>query len=255
MKIENSTFFVTGGGSGLGAASARLLAESGANVTIADVNDEAGERTASDIGKQARFVHTDVTDERSTQEALDAAVDAFGELRGVVNCAGVGPAEKVVGKRGVHSLESFTKAVQINLIGTFNTIRLAAAMMMKNEPDEDGERGVIVNTASVAAFDGQIGQAAYSASKGGVVSMTLPIARELAESGIRVMTIAPGIFDTPMLAALPEAARESLGGQVPFPSRLGKPEEYAALVAHIVENQMLNGEVIRLDGSIRMAAR
>lgn len=255
MEIAGSTFFVTGGGSGLGAASARLLADSGASVLLADVNDEAGEQTAGDIGERARFVHTDVTDEESTQKALEEAVNAFGGLGGLINCAGVGPAEKVVGKRGVHSLESFTKAVGINLIGTFNTIRLASAMMMENEPDDAGERGVIVNTASVAAFDGQIGQAAYSASKGGVAAMTLPIARELAESGIRVMTIAPGIFDTPMLAALPEAARESLGGQVPFPSRLGRPEEYARLVAHIVENQMLNGEVIRLDGSIRMAPR
>ncbi len=255
MEIAGSTFFVTGGGSGLGGASARLLAGSGANVLIADVNAETGEQTAGDIGERARFVHTDVTDEESTKKALEEAVNAFGGLGGLINCAGVGPAEKVVGKRGVHSLESFTKAVQINLIGTFNTIRLASAMMMENEPDEAGERGVIVNTASVAAFDGQIGQAAYSASKGGVAAMTLPIARELAESGIRVMTIAPGIFDTPMLAALPDAARESLGNQVPFPSRLGRPEEYARLVGHIVENQMLNGEVIRLDGSIRMAPR
>jgi NAD(P)-dependent dehydrogenase (short-subunit alcohol dehydrogenase family) len=255
MEIRGGTFFVTGGGSGLGAATVRRLAQDGANVLIADVDEEAGEELAADIGNGTRFVRTDVTDEESTQVALDAARDAFGGLHGLVNCAGTGPAEKVVGKRGTHSLDSFVKAVQINLVGTFNPIRLASPIMMENEPTEDGERGVIVNTASVAAFDGQIGQAAYSASKGGVASMTLPVAREMAEHGIRVMTIAPGLFETPMLAALPEDAQESLGNQVPFPSRLGRPEEYAALVKHIVENQMLNGEVIRLDGAIRMAPR
>ena len=253
MEIQGRAFFVTGGGSGLGAATVRRLAQDGANVLIADVDEEAGEELAADIGDGARFAHADVTDEKSTQGALDAARDTFGGLHGLVNCAGIGPAEKVVGKRGVHSLDSFVNAVQINLVGTFNPIRLAAPIMMENEPNEDGERGVIVNTASVAAFDGQIGQAAYSASKGGVASMTLPVAREMAEHGIRVMTIAPGIFETPMLAALPEDAQESLGNQVPFPSRLGRPEEYAALVKHIVDNQMLNGEVIRLDGAIRMA--
>ncbi|PLS87684.1 MAG: 3-hydroxyacyl-CoA dehydrogenase [Actinobacteria bacterium] len=255
MRTEGHTFIVTGGGSGLGAATARLLVRRGAGVVVADVNEEAGKAMAADLGKKARFVRTDVTDEDSVQGAVDAARDEFGGLHGLVNCAGIGPAEKVVGKRGVHSLGSFTKAVQINLIGTFNAIRLAAPILMENEPDEGGERGVIVNTASVAAYDGQIGQAAYAASKGGVVSMTLPIARELASSGIRVVTIAPGIFETPMLAALPEAARDSLGKQVPFPSRLGRPEEYAALVGHIVENSMLNGEVVRLDGAIRMAPR
>jgi NAD(P)-dependent dehydrogenase (short-subunit alcohol dehydrogenase family) len=254
MEIQGRTFFVTGGGSGLGAATVRRLAQDGANVLIADVDEEAGEELATDIGEQARFARADVTDEESTQGALDATLDTFGELHGLINCAGIGPAEKVVGKRGVHSLDSFVKAVQINLVGTFNPIRLAAPIMMENEPDEGGERGVIVNTASVAAFDGQIGQAAYSASKGGVASMTLPVAREMAGHGIRVMTIAPGLFETPMLAALPEDAQESLGKQVPFPSRLGRPEEYAALVNHIIENQMLNGEVIRLDGAIRMAA-
>ena len=253
MEIQGRTFFVTGGGSGLGAATVRRLAQDGANVLIADVDEEAGEELAADIGEEARFARADVTDEESTQGALDAARDAFGSLHGLINCAGIGPAEKVVGKRGAHSLDSFVKAVQINLVGTFNPIRLAAPIMMENEPTEDGERGVIVNTASVAAFDGQIGQAAYSASKGGVASMTLPVAREMAEHSIRVMTIAPGLFETPMLAALPEDAQESLGNQVPFPSRLGRPEEYAALVKHIVENQMLNGEVIRLDGAIRMA--
>ena len=255
MEIRGRTFFVTGGGSGLGAATVRRLAQDGANVLIADVDEEAGEELAADIGDGTRFVRTDVTDEESTQVALDAARDAFGGLHGLVNCAGIGPAEKVVGKRGTHSLDSFVKALQINLVGTFNPIRLASPIMMENEPTEDGERGVIVNTASVAAFDGQIGQAAYSASKGGVASMTLPVAREMAEHGIRVMTIAPGLFETPMLASLPEDAQESLGNQVPFPSRLGRPEEYAALIKHIVENQMLNGEVIRLDGAIRMAPR
>ena len=255
MQIENSTFFVTGGGSGLGAATARLLAENGANVVLADVNEEAGEQTASEIGSGAKFIHTDVTDEGSVKDALDSAIETFGALNGVVNCAGIGPAARVVGKRGVHDLGLFTKTVEINLIGTFNVIRLAAVKLAENEPDEDGERGVIVNTASVAAYDGQIGQAAYAASKGGVVSLTLPVARELASSGIRVVTIAPGIFETPMLAALPEEAKDSLGKQVPFPSRLGRPEEYAALAKHIVENRMLNGEVIRLDGAIRMAPR
>jgi NAD(P)-dependent dehydrogenase (short-subunit alcohol dehydrogenase family) len=253
VEIQGCTFLVTGGGSGLGAATVRRLAHEGANVLIADVDEEAGEELAADIGDGTRFVRTDVTDETSTQGAFDVARDVFGGLHGLVNCAGIGPAEKVVGKRGVHSLGSFAKAVQINLVGTFNPIRLAAPIMMGNEPTEDRERGVIVNTASVAAFDGQIGQAAYSASKGGVASMTLPVAREMAEHGIRVMTIAPGLFETPMLAALPEDAQKSLGNQVPFPSRLGRPEEYAALVKHIVENQMLNGEVIRLDGAIRMA--
>ncbi len=253
MEINGNTFLVVGGGSGLGEATARTIAEAGGNVLIADINEENGENVAGDLGEKAKFVRTDVTDEASTQGAFDVARDAFGGLHGLVNCAGIGPAEKVVGKRGVHSLDSFVKAVQINLVGTFNPIRLAAPIMMENEPTEDGERGVIVNTASVAAYDGQIGQAAYSASKGGVASMTLPVARELAKHGIRVVTIAPGLFETPMLAALPEDAQESLGNQVPFPSRLGRPEEYAALVKHIVENQMLNGEVIRLDGAIRMA--
>lgn len=254
MEIENKTFFVTGGGSGLGAATARLLAGRGGSVLIADVDEEAGERTASEIGGGAKYFQTDVTDEGSVQGALDSAEESFGSLNGVVNCAGIGPAAKVVGRKGVHDLGLFTKTVEINLVGTFNVIRLAAARLSENEPDEDGERGVIVNTASVAAYEGQIGQAAYAASKGGVVALTLPVARELAGSGIRVMTIAPGIFQTPMLAALPEDAKDSLGKQVPFPPRLGKPEEYAALVVHIVHNQMLNGEVIRLDGSIRMSA-
>jgi NAD(P)-dependent dehydrogenase (short-subunit alcohol dehydrogenase family) len=255
VELRGRTFLITGGGSGLGAATARLLAESGANVLIADVNREAGEGMAAALGARSRFAETNVADEASVQAAVNLASDAFGGLHGVVNCAGIAIAERALGKNGPHPLASFTKVIQVNLIGTFNVIRLAAAVMAQNEPTAGGERGVIVNTASVAAFDGQIGQAAYSASKGGVVSMTLPLAREFARFGIRVMTIAPGIFETPMLAALPEAARQSLGQQVPFPSRLGQPSEYAALVKHIVENEMLNGEVIRLDGAIRPAPK
>ena len=247
MNVEGSTFLVAGGGSGLGEATARLLAESGANVVVADLKSE-------ELPENVRFVETDVTDNRSVQAAVDAALE-FGGLHGAINCAGVAIAEKVVGREGPHPLDAFDWVVRINLIGTFNVIRLAAEAMAGNEPTEGGERGVVVNTASIAAFDGQIGQAAYAASKGGVVAMTLPIARELARSGIRVMTIAPGTFDTPMLAGLPEEARESLGRQVPFPPRLGRPEEFAALVRHIIENEMLNGEVIRLDGAIRMTAR
>jgi NAD(P)-dependent dehydrogenase (short-subunit alcohol dehydrogenase family) len=253
LEIENNTFLVTGGGSGLGAATARSLAQSGGNVLVADINDEAGEKLAGEIGEKARFVRTDVTDEESVEGALDTVRDAFGSLHGLINCAGVGPAKKVLGRKGPHPLEDFNKVVEINLVGTFNPLRLAAAVMAENEPTRDGERGVIVNTASVAAFDGQIGQAAYAASKGAVVSMTLPLARELASHGIRVMTIAPGIFETPMAAGLPEEVRDSLSRQTPFPPRLGRPEEYAALVKHIIENEMLNGEVIRLDGAIRMA--
>jgi NAD(P)-dependent dehydrogenase (short-subunit alcohol dehydrogenase family) len=246
VRIVESTFLVAGGGSGLGEATVRMLVDSGARVVVADLRGEAPEG--------CRFVETDVTDEGSVRAAVNAALEVGG-LRGAVNCAGVASAEKVLGREGPHSLDSFANVVQINLIGTFNVIRLSAEAMVSNDPSGSGERGVIVNTASVAAFDGQIGQVAYAASKGGVVALTLPVARELAKSGIRVMTIAPGIFDTPMMAGLPEAARDSLGKQVPFPSRLGKPEEYADLVKHIIENEMLNGEVIRLDGSIRMAPR
>ena len=247
MEISGRTFLVTGGGSGLGLATARVLAGAGANVVVADL--KVGEAPPN-----TRFVETEVTDEESVGAAVEAALES-GPLHGVVNCAGVAIAEKAVGRDGPHSLGSFTRVIGVNLIGTFNVIRLAAAAMVGNRPDEEGGRGVIVNTASVAAFDGQIGQAAYAASKGGVVSMTLPLAREFARSGIRVATIAPGLFDTPMMASLPEEARASLGNQVPFPSRLGRPEEYAALVRHIVENDLLNGEVIRLDGAIRMAPR
>ena len=246
MEIPGRTFLVTGGGSGLGLATARMLAGAGAHVVAADLRGETGAST--------RFVETDVTDEASVAAAVEAALES-GPLYGVVNCAGVAIAEKALGRDGPHSLDSFVKVIQVNLVGTFNVIRLAAAAMVGNEPDEEGGRGVIVNTASVAAFDGQIGQAAYAASKGGVASMTLPLAREFARSGIRVATIAPGLFDTPMMAGLPEEARRSLGDQVPFPSRLGRPEEYAALVRHIVENDLINGEVIRLDGAIRMAPR
>lgn len=255
MQLQGNTFLVSGGSSGLGAATIRRLVAAGANGIIADVNEEAGQALAAELGSSVRFVRTDVTDEASVKTAVSTAVDTFGALQGAINCAGVAIAAKVLSSRGIHDLSAFSKVIEINLIGTFNVIRLAAAAMSQNEANEGGERGVIVNTASVAAFDGQIGQAAYSASKGGVVGMTLPIARELAGQGIRVMTIAPGIFETPMLAGLPEKARESLGQQVPFPSRLGRPDEYAALVQHIVENGMLNGEVIRLDGAIRMAPR
>ena len=246
---------VTGGGSGLGCATAEMIVAAGGRVVIADINDVAGKAAAARLGGSARLVKTDVTSEQDVQQAVSTAIKAFGALTGVVNAAGIGPAARVVGRDGPMPLDQFARVIQINLIGTFNAIRLAAAAMQNNQPNEAGERGVIVNTASVAAYDGQIGQAAYSASKGGVVSMTLPIARELARFGIRVMTIAPGIFDTPMLAAMPEAVRESLGQQVPFPSRLGRPAEYAALVRHIFENEMLNGEVIRLDGAIRMAPK
>jgi NAD(P)-dependent dehydrogenase (short-subunit alcohol dehydrogenase family) len=255
MQIAGRSFLVSGGSSGLGAACVRLLAGAGGNVLIADVNDVAGSQLAAELGNKARFLHTEVTDENQVRAAIQEVGQAFGELHGVVQCAGVVLAERVLGKNGPHPLDHFHRVIQINLIGTFNVLRLAAECMSNNKPGPDGERGVIINTASVAAFDGQIGQAAYSASKGGIVSMTLPLARELARHGIRVMAIAPGIFDTPLLASLPELARLSLGQQVPFPPRLGKPEEFAALVRHILENEMLNGEVIRLDGAIRMAAK
>lgn len=255
MQIQGRTFLVTGGSSGLGAACARRLSHAGANIVIADLNDAAGTAVVTELGPKARFISVNVTEEAAVQNAVDTAVTDFGGLHGVINCAGVAIATRVLGRDGPHDLAAFSKVIQVNLIGTFNVIRLAAATMAENQPDAGGERGVIINTASVAAFDGQIGQAAYSASKGGVVGMTLPIARELARFGIRVVTIAPGIFDTPMLAGLPEKARISLGEQVPFPSRLGDPAEFAALAQHIIENAMLNGEVIRLDGAIRMAPK
>lgn len=255
MLIDEKVFIVTGGGSGLGAGVARLLHGKGARVVLADINEDAGQAMAEALGSNALFVKTDVTSETDGAGAVSAAVDTFGHLHGLVNCAGIAPGEKVLGREGPHRLDSFARAVGINLIGTFNMVRLAAAAMEKEAPGEDGERGVIINTASVAAFDGQVGQAAYSASKGGVVAMTLPIARELARHGIRVVAIAPGIFETPMMAGMPQEVQESLGKSVPFPQRLGRPEEFAALVQHICENRMLNGEVIRLDGALRMGAR
>lgn len=250
MQIKDRVFIVTGAGSGLGAATARRLVAEGAKVVGADLRVPP---TESRMG--IHFVETDVTQEESVRATVSEAVSRFGGLNGAVNCAGVAIAEKTLGSKGPHSLASFERTIRVNLIGTFNVIRLAAEAITQGEPDEGGERGVIVNTASVAAFDGQIGQAAYSASKGGVVGLTLPVARELARYGVRVMTIAPGIFDTAMLAGLPEPARKSLGDQVPFPSRLGRPEEYAQLVVSIIQNPMLNGEVIRLDGALRMAPR
>jgi NAD(P)-dependent dehydrogenase (short-subunit alcohol dehydrogenase family) len=254
VEIAGRTVLVTGGGSGLGAATARMVVEQGGSVVVADVDTERGERVAVELGERARFVPTDVTDEASVGAAVALTLE-LGGPHVAVSCAGIAPAERVLGRDGPHSLARFVAAIQVNLVGTFNVTRLAAQAMAANEPGEDGERGVIVNTASVAAFDGQIGQAAYSASKAGVAGMTLPIARELARHGIRVLAIAPGIFDTPMLAAMSDQVRASLGAQVPFPSRLGHPTEYAALVRHIVENRMLNGETIRLDGAIRMAPR
>ena len=254
MQILNNVFLVTGGGSGLGAATAKMIAGEGGKVVIADVAD-AGDWVAKQLGGNGRFVKCDVTDEASMQAAVDVCIASFGAIHGLVNCAGVAPGERVVGRNGPHSLASFQRAVMINLVGTFNAIRLAAARMTVQPAFPNGERGVIVNTSSVASFEGQIGQAAYSASKAGVNGMTLPVARELAKFGIRVMTIAPGIFDTPMLQGMSEEVRASLGQQVPFPPRLGRPDEYASLVREIVENEVLNGAVIRLDGAIRMAAK
>jgi NAD(P)-dependent dehydrogenase (short-subunit alcohol dehydrogenase family) len=255
MQVKDSAFLITGAGSGLGAASARRLAAGGARVALVDVNAAAVEATASELGERAVVVAADVRDEAQVSAAVAETQRRFGALHGAVNCAGIAPAERVLGKAGAHRLELFEHVIGVNLIGTFNVIRLAAEAMAKNAPGEDGERGVIVNTASVAAFDGQIGQAAYSASKAGVAGMTLPISRELARFGIRVMTIAPGIFETPMLAAMSAEVQASLGAQVPFPSRLGKPDEYAMLVEHIVVNRMLNGAVIRLDGGLRMGPK
>ena len=255
MQLNNKVFVVTGGGSGLGAATARGLVDAGARVVLADVNRAAGEALAAELGAAALFVETDVSSETSAVNTIQTAISSFGALHGLVNCAGIAPAEKVVGKEGPHRLESFSRVININLVGTFNMIRLAAEAMMKNEPDAGGERGVIVNTASVAAYEGQLGQAAYAASKGGIVALTLPVARELARSGIRCLTIAPGIMETPMLLGMPPEVQDSLNKMVPFPTRMGKPAEYAALVRHIAENSYLNGEVIRLDGAIRMGVK
>ncbi|PMR67451.1 3-hydroxyacyl-CoA dehydrogenase [Halomonas heilongjiangensis] len=261
MKFQDNTFIVTGGASGLGEATVRALHGAGANVVIADLNAERGEALAAELNargsdERVRFRRTDVTSEADAQAAVDLALGAFGGLQGLVNCAGVGDPAKVVDRHGEPlPLDAFARIVNINLLGSFNMLRLAAAAMARGEPQADGERGVIINTASVAAFDGQIGQPAYAASKGGIVAMTLPIARELARHGIRVMTIAPGLFKTPLMEALPEEAQQSLAASIPFPSRLGEPDEFARLACHIVDNAMLNGETIRLDGAIRMAPR
>ncbi|HEY1566406.1 MAG TPA: SDR family NAD(P)-dependent oxidoreductase [Solirubrobacteraceae bacterium] len=256
MEIDGSAVLVAGGASGLGEATARHLHGAGASVTIADLNAERGEALAAELGGRASFAHTDVTQAETVQAAVaQAAASADGGLRISVCCAGIGHGERVAGRRGAHALEPFEKVIAVNLIGTFNVLRLAAASMLGNEPLDSGERGVCVNTASIAAFDGQIGQVAYSASKGGIVGMTLPAARDLAVGGVRVCTIAPGTFETPLLGELSEETQRALGDAVPFPSRLGQPSEYAALAAHIISNQMLNGEVIRLDGALRMPPR
>jgi NAD(P)-dependent dehydrogenase (short-subunit alcohol dehydrogenase family) len=255
MQVQGHTFLVSGGASGLGAACVRLLTWGGSNAIIADVNRDGGERLATELGDHVRFAQTDVTDETSVRNAVGLAISSFGALHGAIACAGIAIAERILGKSGPHPLASFARVVTVNLIGSFNLLRLAAEAMVNNAPGADGERGVIVMTASVAAFEGQIGQAAYAASKGGVAALTLPAARELARVGVRVVSIAPGIFDTPLLAGLPEAARQSLGQQVPFPSRLGRADEFAALVRHIIENAMLNGAVLRLDGAMRMGPK
>lgn len=255
MRIRQSTFIVSGGASGLGEATARHLVQHGGNVVIADLNENAGRLLAEQLGEQAVFSKVNVTSDGDAAAAVELAREEFGGLQGVINCAGIATGERVVGKEGAHSLDNFARVIQVNLIGSFNLLRLAADAMAKQAPNDEGERGVIINTASVAAFDGQIGQAAYSASKAGIVGMTLPIARELARFGIRVMTIAPGIFETAMMAGMAPPIRASLEATVPFPSRLGRPSEYAQLVQSIIENPMLNGEVIRLDGAIRMAPK
>jgi len=255
MELKGSTFIVTGGASGLGAGTVRMIVAGGGNAVIADLKEAEGQALASELGRAARFVKTDVADDASATAAVAAAVAAYGGLQGLVGCAGIVHGEKVVGKEGPHSLAGFARTITINLVGMFNMIRVAADAMSKGAPNAEGERGVIVNTASVAAFDGQIGQAAYAASKGGIVGMTLPIARELARYGIRVMTIAPGIFHTPMMASLPDDVQQALGRMVPFPPRLGRASEFSSLVAEIIRNPMLNGEVIRLDGAIRMAPK
>jgi NAD(P)-dependent dehydrogenase (short-subunit alcohol dehydrogenase family) len=253
MLIKNSVFLITGGASGLGEATARMAAENGGKVVIADLQADLGEKLAKEIG--GRFAKCDVTSEADGKAAVALALKEFGGIQVLVNCAGIAIAERTLGKEAPHDLARFARVIGINLIGTFNMIRLAADAMAKAGPNAAGERGVIINTASVAAYDGQIGQAAYSASKGGVVGMTLPIARDLSRNGIRVCTIAPGLFETPMMKGLPKEAQDSLGKQVPFPSRLGRPSEYAQLARAIVENEMLNGETIRLDGAIRMAPK
>jgi 3-hydroxyacyl-CoA dehydrogenase / 3-hydroxy-2-methylbutyryl-CoA dehydrogenase len=255
MRIQDSIALVTGGASGLGEATVRNIVKNGGKAAILDLSEERGASLAKELGENAVFYKTNVTSEEDVQNAIHSAIAQFGSINTVVNCAGIAVAEKTVGRNQPHSFDHFKKVIEINLIGTFNVIRLAAAQMVNNQPNQEGERGVIINTASVAAFDGQIGQAAYSASKGGVVGMTLPIARDLAKSGIRVMTIAPGLIETPLFGSLSEQAKTALESQVPFPSRLGRPSEYAQLTQSIIENVMLNGETIRLDGAIRMAPR
>ncbi|OLP46951.1 SDR family NAD(P)-dependent oxidoreductase [Rhizobium oryziradicis] len=255
MKLENSVFLITGAGSGLGAAVAKMAVAAGAHTVLLDLNREGGTALAQELGEASRFVLADVTSTDDAMAAVQSAIQTFGRIDVLVNCAGIAPGEKIVGREGPHGLESFAKTVTINLIGTFNMLRLAANAMAKQQPGATNERGVIINTASVAAFEGQIGQAGYAASKGGVASLTLPAARELARHAIRVMAIAPGIFETPMMSGMPQEVQDALGASVPFPQRLGKPEEFAALVRHIVENPMLNGEVIRLDGALRMSPR
>ncbi len=255
MDITGKVALITGGASGLGAGTAKMIVAEGGHVVIADVNEAAGQALVKELGHTARFVRTDVTDAAQADAAVKTAMDEFGALHISIQCAGIADAQRVIGKNGPADLERFSKVIRINLIGAFNVARLAAWVMAPNAPNEEGERGVIINTASVAAFDGQIGQAAYAASKGGIAAMTLPLARDLSGVGIRVMTIAPGIFDTPMLAGMPEDVRASLAAMVPFPKRLGKPSDYAQLVRDIIENPMLNGEVIRLDGAIRMAPK
>ncbi|MDD5174847.1 MAG: 3-hydroxyacyl-CoA dehydrogenase [Sterolibacterium sp.] len=255
MKIKDSVFIISGGASGLGAATAQRFVAGGARVVLMDLNDKEGNALAATLGANARFIKTNVVEEADVLAAIAMAKSEFGGLNGAISCAGIGPAEKTVGKDKPHSFDVFKRVVGVNLFGTFNVVRLAAFEMNKNAPNEDGERGVIVNTASVAAYEGQIGQVAYAASKGGIVSMTLPVARDLSRSGIRICTIAPGLFETPLLGTLPEEVRKSLAANVPFPSRLGHPDEYAQLAQQIVENPMLNGETIRLDGALRMAPR
>jgi 3-hydroxyacyl-CoA dehydrogenase / 3-hydroxy-2-methylbutyryl-CoA dehydrogenase len=255
MRIEGSSALIAGGASGLGAATTRALHAVGARVLIADLNAERGDALAAELGERASFVEANVLEPEPVQAAVERAAAADGGLRISVCCAGIGWAQRTAGRQGPHDLEIFHNVIRVNLLGTFNVLRLAAAAMVENDPDEGGERGVCINTASIAAFDGQIGQVAYSASKGGIVGLTLPAARDLAGRGVRVMTIAPGTFDTPLLAALPQEARDELGAQIPFPNRLGQPEEFAALARHIVENPMLNGETIRLDGALRMPPR
>jgi NAD(P)-dependent dehydrogenase (short-subunit alcohol dehydrogenase family) len=255
MNLKDAVAVITGGGSGLGAATAQEFAERGAKVAILDLPSSPGAKVAESFGAKGLFVAADVTSGAEVEAAVAKAAEHFATVHIAVNCAGIGRASRTLSKDGPHSLDLFNKVIQINLVGTFNMIRIAAARMAKNQPNSEGERGVIINTASIAAYDGQIGQAAYAASKGGVVSLTLPVARDLASLGIRVCTIAPGIFETPMLGLLPEPARKALEASIPFPSRLGRPSEYAALARHIVENPMLNGETIRLDGALRMAPR